>query len=233
MAKEKIASNVEEELIAYSLDQLEEQEKDKFERHRDADPDLKDTINQKLDEMQFALETIAMAEQPMQPRDQLKEALFASLQSDTPFAGYVKRFMDLFDLNKSAVEDLFSKIINETDSLFVASGIPKTSLHYFSGGSKVINDTCGIVKIKAGSLFPAHRHRGKEWILVLQGTAIDNSGIKYLPGDTIYSDSSVSHSLLVGDEEDLIYGVVLEKPNKWLIGQTILDFLFTKKRFKL
>ena len=69
-------------------------------------------------------------------------------------------------------------------------------------------------------------------MLVLQGSATDRSGQAYNPGDIIYSDESVSHALLVDKEEDLIFAVVLEKPNKWLIGQIILDYVFTAFRFK-
>jgi len=216
-----------EKALSYSLDQLTEKEKSKFEN----DLSLNLKLDKELLEMQTILEAIALSEEPVRPSENLKKSLIASLNVETPFQGFVNRFMNLFDLERKEVETLFDKVVNCSKDLFKPCGIPKTSLYYFDGGPKVSQAECGIVKIKAGSIFPAHKHQGKEWVFILQGEAVDDSGQAYSPGDIVFSDENISHSLLVNKDTDLIFAVVLEKPNKWLIGQIVLDYLFPNQRF--
>jgi len=217
-----------EKVLSYSLDQLDEKEKAEFEKDLNSNTEL----DKELQEMQSILETLALAEEPVKPSENLKRSLIASLDVNTPFHGFVDRFMKLFDLDRDNVEALFSKVVNTPDDFFKSCAIPKTSLSYFDGGPKVSHAECGIIKIEAGSIFPAHKHQGKEWVLVLQGEAVDQSGQAYFPGDIIYSDEKVSHALRVNKASDLIFAVVLEKPNKWLIGQIVIDYLFPNFRFK-
>jgi len=217
-----------EKVLPYSLDQLDDKDKVEFENDLNSNAEL----DKELLEMQTILETIGLAEEPIKPSENLKRSLVASLDANTPFHGFVDRFMRLFDLERDNVEALFSKIVKTPGDLFESCAIPKTSLFYFDGGPKVSHAECGIIKVEAGSLFPAHKHQGKEWVLVLQGEAIDRSGQVYLPGDVIYSDEKDSHALRVSKDDDLIFAVVLEKPNKWLIGQIVLDYLLPNWRFK-
>lgn len=217
-----------DKLLSYSLDRLDKKETSDFKNKLVADPDL----DQDLEEMQIILELIALAEKPMMPSDNVKRSIEATLDVSSPFHGYIERFMRLFDLQRKEVDELFGKLVNKPEEIFSACGIPKTSLYYFNGGPKVADATCGLIKVEANSIFPAHQHTGKEWVLILQGTAIDRSGKAYFPGDTIYSDESVSHALRVGKDRDLIFAVVLEKPNKWLVGQILLDYLFPGRRFR-
>jgi quercetin dioxygenase-like cupin family protein len=217
-----------EHMLSYSFDQLNEREKDKFEKEIDKDPESE----QELLELQSILEMIALSEQPIEPSKKLKQTLLESLNVATPFQGFVDRFMTLFDLERNKVESLFDKIVNSPNSIFESSVLPKTSLYFFDGGPQVTNSTCGIVKVKAGNVFPAHQHQDKEWIFILQGSAKDQSGIEYLPGDFIVSDKDDSHALRIGKNEDLIFAVVLNQSNKWLFGQIIMDYIVPGRRFK-
>lgn len=217
-----------DDLLPYSLDQLNERDKKKIEAQCKKDPES----NESLREINNILETIALSEKPIAPSMDLKQTLMASLNAKTPLQGFVDRFMKRFDLQRSDVEGLFNKLVNSPETLFESSPLPKTTLFYFDGGPKVAHATCGLVKIKAGSVFPAHRHLGKEWMLILQGTAINNEGIQHLPGDTIFSDKGSRHALRIGKQEDFIFAVVLEEPNKWLLGSSIMDKLFPNIRFK-
>lgn len=222
-----MARNI-DNLLPYSLDQLNDKEKNKIAAQCKKDPALKES----LQEINNILETLALAEEPMAPSMGLKQTLMASLNTKTPFHGYVERFMKYFDLKRSDVEALFNTLVNSPDTLFESSPLPKTYIFYFDGGPSVAHATCGLVKIKAGSIFPAHTHQGKEWMLILQGTAVNNKGIRHLPGDTVFSDKGSSHSLRISKQEDFIFAVVLEKPNKWQLGNSLLDNIFPNKRFK-
>ena len=217
-----------DKLLSYTLEHLGEKDKEALEKDLISDV----ALNQALIDVQMVVEAVALADQPIEPSTSLKQTLFDSLGERTPFAGYVERFMRLFDLGRDSVESILDKITAAPETTFESCGIPKTVLFYFDGGEKIKDHTCGILKIRAGGIFPAHQHRGKEWVLVLQGSAFDQSGLEYLPGDVIYSDDSVSHALKIGKQEDLIFAVALEKPNKWLVGEIIKDYLLPNRRFK-
>lgn len=217
-----------EQMLSYSLDRLNEKEKGKLDNDLDNNPKLE----QDLLEIQEILEMVAVSEEPIEPSQNLRKKLIESLNESTPFHGFVDRFMTLFDLDRKNVESLFDKIVNNPDSIFETSVLPKTSLYFFDGGPQVAESTCGIVKVKAGNVFPAHQHQDKEWMLILQGTATDQSGVEYLPGDYIISDKDDSHALRIGKEKDLIFAVVLNKSNKWLMGQIIMDYIAPSRRFK-
>lgn len=214
--------------LSYSLNQLNTREKEKF----DSDLDKNLESEQELLELQSILEMIALSEEPIEPSKNLKKTLLESLNATTPFQGFVHRVMTLFDLDRESIESLFDNIVNNPEAIFESSVLPKTSLHFFDGGPHVANSTCGIVKVKAGNVFPAHQHQDKEWMFILQGTAVDQSGIEYLPGDCIFSDKDDSHALRIGKNEDLIFAVVLNKSNKWLLGQIIMDYIVPSRRFK-
>lgn len=217
-----------EQMLSYSFNQLNERERGKFENKLDESPESE----QDLLELQSILELIALSEEPIEPSQKLKQTLIESLNVTTPFQGFVDRFMELFDLERNNVKSLFDKIVNNPDTIFKSSVLPKTSLYFFDGGPQVANSTCGIVKVKAGNVFPAHQHQDKEWMFILQGTAMDQSGIEYLPGDCIFSDKGDSHALRIGKDEDLIFAVVLNKSNKWLFGQIVMDYVVPSRRFK-
>lgn len=217
-----------EHMLSYSLDQQNAKEKEKFESDLSKNPESE----QDLLELQSILELIALSEEPIKPSKELKQTLIESLNAATPFQGFVDRFMKLFDLERDHVESLFDKVVNSPDTIFENSILPKTSLYFFDGGPHVENSTCGIVKVKAGNVFPAHQHQDKEWMFILQGSAINQSGIEYLPGDCIFSDKDDSHALRIGNNEDLIFAVVLNKSNKWLFGQIIMDYIVPNRRFK-
>jgi len=216
------------DLMAYALDELSESERRTIEEKLKSNP----ALQKEYQEIQSSLEIVAMSCEPIQPSFALKQRLFDTLASSNPVTSYIKRFMDLFDLDKLAAENIFENITDSARQAFYSCGIPNVSLFYFNGGKRVAHNTCGIVRIKAGKIFPAHEHTGKEHILVLQGQALDTDGQKYYPGDVVFSDVGSSHAIRVTSDDDLIFAVTLEKSNKWLIGKIIMDYIWPNKRFK-
>lgn len=153
------------------------------------------------------------------------------IREHTPFAGYLDPFMALFDLAVEPARDILKKTAAEGDDVFVPCGIPGTRLFYFDGGPRVANATCGVLKMAAGTVFPSHAHEGDERVIVLLGSATEQSGRRFHAGEIIHCKKGTRHSFRATDEGPLIFAVVLEKPNKWLLGQIILDYLFKNRRF--
>ena len=55
-----------------------------------------------------------------------------------------------------------------------------------------------------GTAFPAHRHLGDEWALVLRGRVLENESREYLPGDIALSRPGSVHRLRVLGEEPVL-----------------------------
>lgn len=216
-----------QKLTEYSLGQLDEAERLALKKQLTQSQ----TAEQELKEVQAALEAFATSAPPVKPSNTLKQSILATLNKTTPFEGYTERFMALFDLNKEQVRELLKKAAAVTDNTFKPSGIPGAQLFYFNGGPRVSSATCGLLKLEPGRIFPAHQHQGNEHALILQGSAIDQSGQSYHPGDVMHYRKGSSHAFRADDTTPLIFAVVLDKPNKWLLGRIVLDYLFSKKRF--
>ena len=151
--------------------------------------------------------------------------------NNTPFEGYVDQLVSIFDLGAEQARAILIKAASQNDDTFAPCGIPGVQLFYFAGGVSTANATCGILKIRAGTIFPAHEHQGDERVLILQGTAIEPSGRRYHTGDVVYHQKGTRHSFRVVGNETMYLAVLLEKPNKWLKGQIMLDVLLKRWRF--
>lgn len=153
------------------------------------------------------------------------------IATNTPFERYVNQFMTLFDLDAKQARDILKKAEANCPDSFSPCGIPGTQLFYFQGGPRVANATCGVLKMTAGAIFPAHQHRGDERVIVLQGSATEQSGRRFHAGELIHCRKGTRHSFRADTGDTLIFAVALEKPNKWLVGQIVLDYIFKKRRF--
>jgi len=165
----------------------------------------------------------------------LARALGARVLTDTrkttPFGGYLDSFMVMFDLDMDRSSEILKKAASQDSDTFASCPIPGAQLFYFSGGPRVATATCGVLKIAAGAVFPSHQHEGDEHVLVLQGHATENSGRIYQPGDVVHQKQGSRHSFRAHSDGPLLFAVVLEKSNKWLIGQIVLDYVFKRWRF--
>lgn len=151
--------------------------------------------------------------------------------TNSPYEGYLDKFMSIFDLGVEQTRVILERAAAKGDDTFHSCGIPGATLFYFNGGACRASATCGILKIKSGTIFPAHEHQGDEHVLILQGTAIEASGQYYRAGDVVYHQKGTRHSFRVVGNESMLLAVLLEKPNKWLKGQIIVDYLLKRWRF--
>jgi len=164
-------------------------------------------------------------------RDEREQDSLTMLNENTPFDCYIDPVMLLFDLNTEQTRDILNKAATQNRDYFAPCGIPGTQLFYFKGGPGTANATCGIVKMAAGTVFPAHEHQGEERVIILQGSATEQSGRSYHAGAAINCPKGTRHSFRAHENCTLVFAVLLEKPNKWLLGQIVLDFVFGRRRF--
>ncbi len=146
--------------------------------------------------------------EPMQPSAAVRDRLFASIDAETPYAGLVPRLAALFDLGEARIRQLLSHVHALGDRPWASSGLAGIQLLHFAGGPRVASADCGLVHMAAGASFPAHRHRGDEWALVLDGELAEDDGRRYRTGDIAYKPAGSQHCVAVPGRAPAIFAVV-------------------------
>jgi anti-sigma factor ChrR (cupin superfamily) len=188
-------------------------------------------IRKQLYEIQETLTKMALSECTLQPDPRLRERVLASIEPGTRFEGFTERFAELFDLSKKEATRLLGKIDQTQAAGWTSTVFPGVKILKFPGGPRVASATCGLISIKPNTLFPRHRHRDEERVLVLQGRARENSGRLFQPGDLLISGPGSEHAFVTLDAGPCILAVLLKKDNRWLILPSLLDRILGKYRF--
>ena len=213
-------------LIQFALGSLDAETSKSVEKELAVSSELR----KQLQEIQDTFVTIALAEHPLQPSDKLREEILGAIEKDSRFVGFVERFAEFFDLEKKTAQNLLAKIDTVAEQPWKSTLIPGVRILKFPGGPQVAEATCGIVSVEPDRLFPSHQHRGDEWVLVLQGTAREENDRTLQAGDILHAEPGSTHTFLTYGEKPFVFAVILHKANKWLIGRTIFDYFFRKKR---
>jgi quercetin dioxygenase-like cupin family protein len=143
------------------------------------------------------------------PPQLLRERLLATVaRPRLRFAPLFGALAELFDLGDGDLAEIFERAA--AADAWVASQIPGTELMHLAGGPRVLDADNGLVRLRPGARFPAHRHLGLERVLVLEGGYRDEpSGRVYAAGELHEMTSGSSHSLVALPERDLLFAVSL------------------------
>jgi len=203
--------DLEELLPLHALGILEGDEAEAVEQAIKANPTLAAQLVALREGTHALLSSFVM---PINPPVDLEKRLMASVGAG-PFERFAKRFAEIFDLAVDRTRELLGLCERESSWGEEAPGI---FLIHFAAGPSVVNADCGIVRMKPGSTFPPHMHRGEEHSIVLAGTLRDLDGKLYRPGDELVYAQSSSHLLTVEGDEDVIFvaraldGIELQLP---------------------
>jgi quercetin dioxygenase-like cupin family protein len=121
------------------------------------------------------------------------------------FGAEVSRLMDL------ALDDVRAAFArwDLPESWMEAS--PGVTILHFEGGPKVAGAITGFTRIEEGGSFPAHRHLGREWNLVLQGGLLLDDGSVVREGRCVEMEPGTSHTLQAAPGGAAVYlAVALE-----------------------
>ncbi|MGH8548314.1 MAG: dimethylsulfonioproprionate lyase family protein [Methylococcales bacterium] len=184
-----------------------------------------------LYEIQETLTAMALSEAAPRPDPRLRKRILASIEARTRFEGFTERFAELFDLGKKEARRLLAKIDRTEAGEWTSTLFPGVNVLKFPGGPRVASATCGLISIKPNTIFPRHRHRDEERVMVLQGRARENSGRLFQPGDLLISEPGSEHAFVTLDLEPCVLAVLLRKDNQWLIFPSLLDRILGKNRF--
>ncbi len=220
-------SNDDTQLTEFLLGTLNKDAHEVVSRDIETSPDKRNALQSTQD----ALDHIGLEQEPINTSKHLRDLIMGAIDPSSRFEGFVERLAELFDLSSKRIRELLSTIDDDQNQSWKASGIPGTRLMHFDGGPRLESATCGLVTVKPGRIFPAHKHQDDEWVFVLQGRAQEDSGRILEPGDLDYGKAGTTHTFRTLGEESFIFAVVLFKDNKWLFGRTVMDHIQAKKRF--
>ena len=147
--------------------------------------------------------------EPVQPSAALRERVLASVDPATRFEGFVLRVARLFDLAEDGARRVLASAGAADTEGWVASEIDGVRLYHFEGGPTVAAADCGLVHLAPGTAFPRHRHLGDEWNLVLSGSAEEDSGEVWLPGDLAIREAGSVHGFRALGDEPFVFAVIL------------------------
>ena len=95
----------------------------------------------------------------------------------------IDKLASLFDITRQRARALLDKV--DDPEGWVEGPVPRSSLFFVEGcGPKAAGAMCTFIKMGAGVDWPAHRHIGREYMLVLEGGFSTNKMASEVhPGD--------------------------------------------------
>jgi quercetin dioxygenase-like cupin family protein len=145
----------------------------------------------------------------MRPSAALRSRVLASIDPATPLAGFAPRLAAFFDLSSERALELLGVARGGTGATWEPAFVPGVRLHHLAGGPRVEAADCGLVELAPGTWFPHHVHRGDEWSFILAGSAEEEGGERWEPGDLVHRPPGTRHAFRSVGPTPLVFAVVL------------------------
>ena len=152
---------------------------------------------------------ISDGEGPLALRSAMRETLLATVSQEHRFDGFLARAAALLDLPRERTRLLLREVGRFAESRWEDGRVAGVRIFHFDGGPRIADAHCGIVHIQPDVSYPRHRHRGDEWSLVLQGTAREDTGHIWAPGDLVGNLADSRHSFTALGPEPFVFLVVV------------------------
>jgi len=203
-----------ESLVEYALRITTAAEQARIEHALEGSAELRE----KLNALEHLFGELASTTDPVAPSLETRGKLLASVGGD--LEGFVPRLQALFGLSAQRIRELLDQTKRVQQPPWEPGPGPGIRLLHFDGGAKLAGAHCGLVWMAPGGRFPAHRHQGREVILVLSGGAEQKRGPPLRPGDPLVSHADSSHALRATEDEPLLFAVVLEGGLDWFVSRS-------------
>ena len=155
------------------------------------------------------LDEQGLGAEPETPSLALRGAVLGTIAAGTKLRGFTGRLARLFDLPRERAGELIQEAGGPATG-WEAFPVAGVRLFHLTGGPRVSTADCGLVRLEPGVRFPAHRHVGDEWSLILAGEAEEEgTGARWLPGDLVHRAPGSAHAYRVAGREPLVFAVVL------------------------
>jgi putative transcriptional regulator len=183
---------------------------DRLERHAAACPACAALLAREAQTLAWLAEDLRPVQPPAQVWDRIARstAPAAAPLWERLAARFAAQVAALADLAEAQARALFAQW---DDAAAWSEASPGVSIFHFEGGPATAGAITGFVRIEAGSAFPAHRHLGREWNLVLTGALVLPGGLLARAGEVVEMEPGSSHALGATAEEAVVYlAVALE-----------------------
>jgi quercetin dioxygenase-like cupin family protein len=145
----------------------------------------------------------------LQPSEALRRRVLASVDPATPLAGFAPRLATFFDLPSERTLEILAAARGAGAAAWEPAFVAGVRLHHLAGGPRVEAADCGLVELAPGTTFPRHLHRGDEWSFILAGSAEEESGERWEPGDLVHRPPGSCHAFRAVGASPLVFAVVL------------------------
>lgn len=140
------------------------------------------------------------------PPPSLRARLLETLSGVDRFAPFLDDLTRIFELPVATIRKLLARIDDhEWETSLLGVPLESAELFHFPVGPRLRETGAagGVVRIKAGALFPQHRHNGDELTYVLEGGYIAD-GRTHGPGAIIPMATGTEHHYQAAPERDLV-----------------------------
>ena len=153
-------------------------------------------INDEFAEVVVPTSTVA-------PSASLRSRLLKDVGGIVPYARYLDDMAEMLVGSRALLEGELRGLPHP--KTWVDGPVKHCRLFPCDAGSSLDDVIRSLVLMESGSTFPDHEHLGDEYILVLQGSLLNEDGKLYRPGDKLHMAEGTNHSFEVPDGLDLIY----------------------------
>jgi quercetin dioxygenase-like cupin family protein len=136
----------------------------------------------------------------------LERLMSAVAEPPLRYAPFFERLSNLWDLSEADVRALFER--SRDARAWRRAPLPGLELIKVAGGPRIAATEAYLARFAPGMTFPAHRHRGHEDVLVLEGSYTDSRGRVYRSGDVHPMEAGSEHSFTIGADEPCVAAAV-------------------------
>ena len=153
----------------------------------------------------FAALALALPAEP--PPPSLRERILADARPPR-LGAMLDKLASLFDISSAKARALLDRI--DDPASWMAGPVPDSWVLMADGcGPKVAGAFCGFVKMGPSVKWPAHKHLGREYMLVLDGGFTQHDGVEVHPGDVHIMEEGSSHGFTIFPGETCIAAAVV------------------------
>ena len=139
--------------------------------------------------------------------------------SDVPhrYAPFFDRLSQLWDLPEPELRAVLAR--SKERRAWRRPPLPGLEIMKVRGGPKTAGAELYLARFAPGATFPAHRHRGHEDVLVLEGSYTDDQGKTYASGDVHHMAAGSEHTFRIAPDEPCIAAAAhhgIRFSNVWL-----------------
>jgi putative transcriptional regulator len=196
-------AHIDDRIADLLLGDISDGERESLEAHVAGCP----RCNQELMQAADAFADLALALPAEAPPPALRARILDEVKPPR-LAAMIDKLASLFDVTRAKARALLDAV--DDPASWMDGPVPDSWVMMADGaGPKVAGAFCGFVKMGPNVKWPAHRHLGREFMLVLEGGFKQHDGVEVHPGDLHVMEEGSAHGFTIFDDETCISAAVV------------------------